>query len=163
MIELGNVVHGYPRSGTKERLLEFYTSLLGLKASTAPPPYWTGSPDQFFGFQFSNGKVLSGEFTDDGLDDQRAQKPCGLNCGQMTWRGCNRECKLLDSSESFTLTRRSFISRRQVDRCSGSCPPGPQTRAVPTFPKARDRRRSSMGDGQIDLRRTRVSLYYLTA
>ena len=78
MIELGNVVHGYPRSDTKERLLEFYTSLLGLKASTAPPPYWTGSPDQFFGFQFSNGKVLSGEFTDDGLDDQRAQKALWL-------------------------------------------------------------------------------------
>jgi hypothetical protein len=55
-------------------LLEFYTRILGLKATTAPPPYWTGSPDKFFGFQFSNGKVLSGEFTEDGLDDQQAQK-----------------------------------------------------------------------------------------
>ena len=74
MIELGNVVHGYPRPQTKERLLEFYTRILGLKASMAPPPYWTGSQDRFFGFQFSNGKVLSGEFTQDGLDDQQAQK-----------------------------------------------------------------------------------------
>ena len=41
---------------------------------SSPPPYWTGSPDRFFGFQFSNGKVLSGEFTEDGLDDQQAQK-----------------------------------------------------------------------------------------
>jgi predicted enzyme related to lactoylglutathione lyase len=75
MIELGNVVHGYPRPETKKQLLEFYTRVLGLKASTAPPPsYWTGSPDQFFGFQFSNGKVVSGEFTEGGLDDQQAQK-----------------------------------------------------------------------------------------
>ena len=74
MIELGNVVHGYPRPETKEKLLEFYTRILGLKASESPPPYWRGSPDQFFGFQFSNGKVLSGEFTEDGLDDQHAQK-----------------------------------------------------------------------------------------
>ena len=78
MIELGNVVHGYPRPETKEKLLHFYTRILDLKASIAPPPYWTGSSDQFFGFQFSNGKVLSGEFTEGGLDDQQAQKDLWL-------------------------------------------------------------------------------------
>ena len=78
MIQLGNVVHGYPRPEIKKQLLEFYTRVLGLKASTAPPPsYWTGSPDQFFGFQFSNGKVVSGEFTKAGSTASRQRKVCG--------------------------------------------------------------------------------------
>jgi hypothetical protein len=74
MIALSNTIHTYARPDTKERLLEFYTSILGLKAVTTPPPYWSGSPEPFFGFEFSNGKVLSGEFTEDALDDQQAQR-----------------------------------------------------------------------------------------
>jgi len=73
-IELSNTIHGYARPDTKKRLLEFYTSILGLKPVTTPPPYWSGSPELFFGFKFSNGKVLSGEFTEDALDDQQAQR-----------------------------------------------------------------------------------------
>jgi len=74
MIELSDTVHGYARPDTKERLLEFYGSILGLKAATTPPPYWGGSPELFYGFQFANGKVLSGEFTEDALDDEHAQR-----------------------------------------------------------------------------------------
>ena len=74
MIALSNTLHGYARPDTKERLLEFYTSILGLKAATTPPPYWRGSPELFFGFEFANGKVLSGEFTEDALGDQQAQR-----------------------------------------------------------------------------------------
>ena len=78
MIELSNTIHGYSRPETKERLLDFYTNILGLKPTTAPPGYWTGSPDKFYGFQFPNGMVLSGEFTENALEeaqnDQQAQR-----------------------------------------------------------------------------------------
>jgi hypothetical protein len=78
MIELSDTIHGYARPGTKERLLDFYINALGLKPVTAPSPNWTGSPDQFYGFEFPNGKVLSGEFTENALeethDDQQAQR-----------------------------------------------------------------------------------------
>ena len=74
MIALSDTVHGYARPDTKERLLEFYTHVLGRKRIGSPPPYWKGSPELFYGFEFSNGKVLSGEFTDAALDDQQAQR-----------------------------------------------------------------------------------------
>lgn len=74
MIALSNTVHGYARPETKVRLLEFYTHVLGLRRIATPPPYWMGSPELFYAFEFSNGKVLSGEFTDDALDDQQAQR-----------------------------------------------------------------------------------------
>jgi len=73
MIALSNTIHGYARPETKESLLEFYTTVLGLKRTTTPPPYWSGSPELFYAFEFSNGKVLSGEFTEDALDDEQAQ------------------------------------------------------------------------------------------
>jgi catechol 2,3-dioxygenase-like lactoylglutathione lyase family enzyme len=69
MIELSNTIHGYARPDTKERLLDFYTNVLGLKPTTTPPPYWTGSPDEFYGFGFPDGKVMSGEFTENALDE----------------------------------------------------------------------------------------------
>jgi hypothetical protein len=78
MIDLSNTIHGYARPDTKNWLLDFYSSVLGLKPITTPPPYWTGSPEQFYGFEFPNGKVLSGEFTENALeeahDDQQAQR-----------------------------------------------------------------------------------------
>jgi hypothetical protein len=78
MIELSNTIHGYARPNTKERLLDFYGNVLGLKPTTNPSPYWTGSPDRFYGFEFPNGKVLSGEFTENALEearhDQQAQR-----------------------------------------------------------------------------------------
>ena len=43
MIALSNAIHGYARPESKERLLEFYTTVLGLKRTTTPPPYWSGS------------------------------------------------------------------------------------------------------------------------
>ena len=78
MIELSNTIHGYARPNTKERLLDFYTNVLGLKPITTPSPSRTGSPEEFYGFEFPNGKVLSGEFTENALedahDDQQARR-----------------------------------------------------------------------------------------
>jgi hypothetical protein len=78
MIELSNTIHGYTRPDAKERMLDFYTNVLGLKPIAAPSRYWTGSPERFYGFEFPNGKLLSGEFTENALedaqDDQQAQR-----------------------------------------------------------------------------------------
>jgi hypothetical protein len=78
MIELSNTIHSYARPDTKEQLLDFYGNVLGLKPIPTPSPNWTGSPEQFYGFEFPNGKVLSGEFTENALedahDDQQAQR-----------------------------------------------------------------------------------------
>jgi hypothetical protein len=78
MIELSSTIHGFARPESKERLLDFYSDLLGLKPTGAPSPHWTGGPDRFFAFEFPNGKVLSGEFTEnapeDAQDDAQAQR-----------------------------------------------------------------------------------------
>ena len=42
------------------------------------PPYVEGSPEPMFAFEFSNGAVLSVEFTEDALDDQQAQRGAWL-------------------------------------------------------------------------------------
>jgi hypothetical protein len=69
MIELSNTIHGYARPETKERLSDFYVNVLGLTPITTPSRYWTGSQDEFFGFQFPDGKLFSGEFTENALED----------------------------------------------------------------------------------------------
>jgi len=78
MIELSSTVHSYARPEAKELLLDFYTNVLGLHPTGTPSPHWTGAPDRLFGFQFPNGKVLSGEFTEnapeDARNDQQAQR-----------------------------------------------------------------------------------------
>jgi predicted enzyme related to lactoylglutathione lyase len=72
MIELSNTVHSYARPESKERLLEFYSVILGL--TRTPASSWTGPPEDFYAFRFSNGRVLSGEFTEDALDDEHARR-----------------------------------------------------------------------------------------
>jgi hypothetical protein len=77
MIALSNSIHIYARPDTKEKLLEFFTSILGLEARTVPP-YVVGSPEPMCAFAFSNGASLSVEFTEDALDDQQAQRGAWL-------------------------------------------------------------------------------------
>ena len=77
MIALSNSIHIYARPDTKEPLLEFFTSVLGLEAG-AVPPYVKGSPEPMYSFAFSNGASLSVEFTQDALSDQQAQRGAWL-------------------------------------------------------------------------------------
>src|SRR5262245_23125994 len=77
MIALSNSVHLYARPDTKEQLLAFFTSVLGLEARPVPP-YVVGSPEPMCAFAFSNGAVLSVEFANDALADQQAQRGAWL-------------------------------------------------------------------------------------
>ena len=77
MIALSNSIHTYARPDTKEKLLEFFTSVLGLEAR-AVPPYVKGSPEPMYSFAFSNGASLSVEFTPEALSDQQAQRGAWL-------------------------------------------------------------------------------------
>ena len=77
MIALSNSTHLYARPDTKEQLLEFFTSVLGLEARTVPP-YVKSPPEPMYSFAFSNGASLSVEFTPDALSDQQAQRGAWL-------------------------------------------------------------------------------------
>ena len=52
-------------------MLDFSVNVLRLRPKTTPSPYWTGSPERFYTFEFPNGKVLSGELTDNALEAGR--------------------------------------------------------------------------------------------
>jgi hypothetical protein len=72
MIALSNSIHIYARPDTKEKFLEFFTSILGLEAVTSSDA--VGSPEPIYAFEFANGASLSVEFTEDALSDQQAQR-----------------------------------------------------------------------------------------
>jgi hypothetical protein len=76
MIALSNSIHLYARPSTKEQLLEFFTSMLGLQAVESADA--VGSPEPIYPFKFSNGAGLSVEFTEDALSDQQAQRGAWL-------------------------------------------------------------------------------------
>ena len=72
MIALSNSIHIYARPDTKEKFLEFFTSILGLEAVESSDA--VGLPEPIYAFKFSNGAGLSVEFTEDALSDQQAQR-----------------------------------------------------------------------------------------
>ena len=76
MIALSNSIHLYARPETKEKFLEFFTSILGLEAVESSDAL--GSSEPIYAFEFSNGAGLSVEFTKDALDDQHAQRGAWL-------------------------------------------------------------------------------------
>ena len=76
MIALSNSIHLYARPGTREQLLEFFTSILGLEGVESSDA--VGSPEPLYGYKFANGASLSVEFTEDALDDQQAQRGAWL-------------------------------------------------------------------------------------
>ena len=76
MIALSNSIHLYARPDTKEQLLEFFTSVLGLQAVESSDA--VGLPEPIYAFKFSNGASLSVEFTEDALSDQLAQRGAWL-------------------------------------------------------------------------------------
>src|SRR5258707_5232672 len=72
MIALSNSIHIYARPDTKEQLLAFFTSMLGLQAVESADA--VGSPEPIYAFAFSNGASLSVEVTQDSLSDQQAKR-----------------------------------------------------------------------------------------
>src|SRR5260370_41071752 len=76
MIALSNSIHLYARPDSKEQLLEFFTSMLGLQAVASADA--VGSPELIYSFKFSNGAGLSVEFTEDARSDQQAQRGAWL-------------------------------------------------------------------------------------
>jgi catechol 2,3-dioxygenase-like lactoylglutathione lyase family enzyme len=76
MIALSNSIHLYARPDTKEKFLEFFTSVLGLEAIKSSDA--VGSPEPIYAFAFANGASLSVEFTQDALSDQQAQRGAWL-------------------------------------------------------------------------------------
>jgi len=76
MITLSNSIHVYARPDAKERLIEFFTNVLGLREITSSDA--VGSPEPIYAFKFSNGASLSVEFTEDALSDQQAQRGAWL-------------------------------------------------------------------------------------
>jgi catechol 2,3-dioxygenase-like lactoylglutathione lyase family enzyme len=76
MIALSSSVHIYARPEAREKLLEFFTDMLGLPAVKSSDA--RGAPEDIYAFGFSNGAWLSVEFTEDALDDQHAQRGAWL-------------------------------------------------------------------------------------
>ena len=76
MIALSNSIHLYARTDTKEQLLEFFTSILGLEAVESSDA--VGSPQPIYAFKFANGASLSVEFSEDALVDLQAQRGAWL-------------------------------------------------------------------------------------
>ena len=79
MITLSNSIHLYARPDTKERLLEFFTTMLGLEAVTSSDA--VGNLEPIYAFKFSNGASLSVEFTEEALSDQQAERGAWLELG----------------------------------------------------------------------------------
>jgi hypothetical protein len=76
MIALSNSIHLYARPETKERFLEFFTSILDMEAFESSDAL--GSPEPIYAFKFSNGAALSVEFREDALDDRQALRGAWL-------------------------------------------------------------------------------------
>ena|SRR5579884_4162168 len=63
MVALSNRVHTYARPNSKEKLIDFFTNILGCEVLPSP----------VLAFAFSNGASLSVEFTEDALDERQAR------------------------------------------------------------------------------------------
>ena len=68
MVALSNRVHTYARLDRKEKLIDFFTNILGCEIVPAP----------VLVFAFSNGASLSVDFTEDALDEQQARRGAWL-------------------------------------------------------------------------------------
>src|SRR5690348_1073069 len=68
MIAQSNRVHTFARPDSREKLIEFFTDILGCQVVPAP----------VLVFAFSNGASLSVKFTEDALDEQQARRGAWL-------------------------------------------------------------------------------------
>jgi catechol 2,3-dioxygenase-like lactoylglutathione lyase family enzyme len=72
MIALSNRVHMFARPDSKDRLINFFSDILGFKVLTSSDA--PGLPTQMIAIEFANGASLSVEFTEDALDEQQARR-----------------------------------------------------------------------------------------
>ena len=76
-VALMNTAHLYARVSEKERLLRFFTEVLGLSPRVVTAAYVTAK-EPMYAVTFANGAGLSVEFTDDALTDQAAERGAWL-------------------------------------------------------------------------------------
>ena len=74
---LTNTAHLYARVSEKERLLRFFTEVLGLSPREGTVAYVTAK-EPMYAVTFANGAGLSVEFTGDALTDQAAERGAWL-------------------------------------------------------------------------------------
>jgi hypothetical protein len=74
---LMNTAHLYARVSEKERLLRFFTEVLGLSPREVTVAYVTAK-EPMYAVIFANGAGLSVEFTNDALTDQAAERGAWL-------------------------------------------------------------------------------------
>jgi hypothetical protein len=75
---LTNTAHLYARASEKERLLRFFTEVLGLSPRELAPRPGVTATAPMYAVTFANGAPLSVEFTDDALTDQAAERGAWL-------------------------------------------------------------------------------------
>jgi hypothetical protein len=75
---LTNTAHLYARASEKERLLRFFTDVLGLSPRELARRAGVTATKPMYAVTFSNGAPLSVEFTDDALTDQAAERGAWL-------------------------------------------------------------------------------------
>ena len=75
---LTNTAHLYARASEKERLLRFFTEVLGLSPRELARRAGVTAEEPMYAVTFSNGAPLSVEFTDDALTDQAAERGAWL-------------------------------------------------------------------------------------
>ena len=76
-VALMNTAHLYARVSEKERLLRFFTEVLGLPPREVTVAYVTAK-QPMYAVTFANGAGLSVEFTGDALTDQAAERGAWL-------------------------------------------------------------------------------------
>ena len=75
---LTNTAHLYARASEKERLLRFFTEVLGLSPRELARRAGVTAEEPMYAVTFSNGAPHSDEFTDDALTDQAAERGAWL-------------------------------------------------------------------------------------
>ena len=75
---LTNTAHLYARVSEKERLLRFFTEVLGLSPRELTRRTGVTAKEPMYAVTFANGAPLSVEFTDDALTDQAAERGAWL-------------------------------------------------------------------------------------
>ncbi len=76
-VALMNTAHLYARVSEKERLLRFFTEVLGLSPREVTVAY-VSAKEPMYAVTFANGAGLSVEFTNDALTDRAAERGAWL-------------------------------------------------------------------------------------
>jgi hypothetical protein len=74
MIRFSSTIHFSARPEAKQKLLQFFSSVLGLELKPVNLPYVKGSPEPMYAVHFDNGVNLSVEFNEDGPSEEEIRK-----------------------------------------------------------------------------------------